>query len=595
MATLPEIRKLQRSTDLCLAFKPFLRLVREVVEHDIAPGMGVRFQMTAVRALMEAAEAYLVANFENTNEVVIHSKRVTIQKMDSGPRVCDCGRPFMSLRTLNSHRARACPAVADERTHGEEMGVIDDVGPSSIGALNLVSDESEDIGAPENVDGEGGTFEEQQPQPVESFDSSRKLAALIFSARGGVGMSQSDIDALLSLLTDPRSSTRDIAYRNSRECLTWVGSLAEAAGWKELDLRCDDWPRDAHAILWHRDWQTTFLSIFHIALQKCETVSSLEVSPPGVENRPPKAPDKRSREDGMSKVHRRTKKRITYKNDRMVEMIDLRASDDMQSAAREEAEEEHDQSISEKSDGEENEATSDEEGDSETSDGHSRDTHDVDDEDGRSSDGTAQDEGGDRGGEDDRSADGRGSSPSPERTRRTREPESGGEGGATDAPSIDRQLVRHDNAVKKGKQNVLQLVLLHNDYLVTAQSDDISLMRGCRCDERTVETGCRISQITKTSRAAEQIGKLVFIKQDIASSVCNRYTVMSFSVFKLDRAVSVAEKAAALFRAGVPSVHRSGSYNPTITDDDFDLEFIALLHERSKDVERDTESLCARH
>ncbi|GBG82350.1 hypothetical protein CBR_g34634 [Chara braunii] len=93
---------------------------------------------------------------------------------------------FMSLRTFNSHRVRACPAMADERTHGQEMGVVHDVRASSIGAVNLVSDESEDVGAPENVDGEGRTFEEQQPQPVESFDSSRKLAALVFSARGGV-------------------------------------------------------------------------------------------------------------------------------------------------------------------------------------------------------------------------------------------------------------------------------------------------------------------------------------------------------------------------------------------------------------------------
>ncbi|GBG88897.1 hypothetical protein CBR_g48509 [Chara braunii] len=82
MATLAEIRKLQRSTDLCLAFRPFLRLVREVVDEDIALFMGVRFQMTAVSALMEAVEAYLVANFENTNKVAIHSKRVTIQVRD---------------------------------------------------------------------------------------------------------------------------------------------------------------------------------------------------------------------------------------------------------------------------------------------------------------------------------------------------------------------------------------------------------------------------------------------------------------------------------------------------------------------------------
>ncbi|GBG60370.1 hypothetical protein CBR_g4328 [Chara braunii] len=140
------------------------------------------------------------------------------------------GWPFMSLRTLNSHHARACPAVTDEITHGQEMGVVDDAGASSIGAVNLVSDESEDVGTPENADREGGTFEEKQPQPVESFDISCKLAALIFSARGGVGMSQSDINALLSLLTDPRFCTRDIAYRNSRECLTWAESLADAAG-----------------------------------------------------------------------------------------------------------------------------------------------------------------------------------------------------------------------------------------------------------------------------------------------------------------------------------------------------------------------------
>ncbi|GBG77389.1 hypothetical protein CBR_g23720 [Chara braunii] len=113
-------------------------------------------------------------------------------------------------------------------------------GDTIVSAVNLISDESEDVGAPDNVEAEGGTFEEQQLPPVEYFNSSRKLATLIFSARGGVGMSQNDIDALLSLLTHPRFNTRDIAYRNSRECLTWAGSLAEAAGWQELDLRCDD-------------------------------------------------------------------------------------------------------------------------------------------------------------------------------------------------------------------------------------------------------------------------------------------------------------------------------------------------------------------
>ncbi|GBG85192.1 hypothetical protein CBR_g39757 [Chara braunii] len=205
-------------------------------------------------------------------------------EMDSGPRVCDCGGPFMSLRTLNSYRARACPAVADEGAQRQENDAAHDPGPSNKGAANLASDESEDAGAEDDANGAAGDNAEPAAQPVEPFDSSRRLAALIFSARGGVGMSHTDVDALLSLLKDPRFSATDIAYRNSRECFAWAGSLAEAVGWKELDLRSDDWPREAHAVLWHRDWRTAFLSIMHVTLQKCETVHSLEVSPPSEDN-----------------------------------------------------------------------------------------------------------------------------------------------------------------------------------------------------------------------------------------------------------------------------------------------------------------------
>ena len=38
----------------------------------------LRFQSSAVLALQEAAEAYLVALFEDTNLAAIHAKRVTI-------------------------------------------------------------------------------------------------------------------------------------------------------------------------------------------------------------------------------------------------------------------------------------------------------------------------------------------------------------------------------------------------------------------------------------------------------------------------------------------------------------------------------------
>jgi histone H3 len=42
----------------------------------------LRFQSSAVMALQEAAEAYLVSLFEDTNLAAIHAKRVTIQPKD---------------------------------------------------------------------------------------------------------------------------------------------------------------------------------------------------------------------------------------------------------------------------------------------------------------------------------------------------------------------------------------------------------------------------------------------------------------------------------------------------------------------------------
>jgi len=45
--------------------------------------LGVRrFQSSAVLALQEAAEAYLVGLFEDTNLAAIHAKRVTIMPKD---------------------------------------------------------------------------------------------------------------------------------------------------------------------------------------------------------------------------------------------------------------------------------------------------------------------------------------------------------------------------------------------------------------------------------------------------------------------------------------------------------------------------------
>ncbi|KAH9074854.1 histone H3 [Lactarius deliciosus] len=58
---------------------PFQRLVREIAQ-DFKTDL--RFQSSAVMALQEAAEAYLVSLFEDTNLAAIHAKRVTIQPKD---------------------------------------------------------------------------------------------------------------------------------------------------------------------------------------------------------------------------------------------------------------------------------------------------------------------------------------------------------------------------------------------------------------------------------------------------------------------------------------------------------------------------------
>lgn len=76
---LREIRKYQKSTELLIRKLPFNRLVREVAEHYKT---GLRFHSQAVLALQEAAEAFLIGLFEDTNLCAIHAKRVTISIKD---------------------------------------------------------------------------------------------------------------------------------------------------------------------------------------------------------------------------------------------------------------------------------------------------------------------------------------------------------------------------------------------------------------------------------------------------------------------------------------------------------------------------------
>jgi histone H3 len=78
---LREIRKYQKSTDLLIRKAPFQRLVREIAKEVSTKG-DLRFQSTAVLALQEASEAYLVGLYEDTNLCAFHAKRVTIMPKD---------------------------------------------------------------------------------------------------------------------------------------------------------------------------------------------------------------------------------------------------------------------------------------------------------------------------------------------------------------------------------------------------------------------------------------------------------------------------------------------------------------------------------
>ena len=68
---------------------PFNKLIKEISqEYRICPeGPGtpsvqVHFQLTALAALQEAAENYLVGLFEDVNLLAIHAKRVTVMPCD---------------------------------------------------------------------------------------------------------------------------------------------------------------------------------------------------------------------------------------------------------------------------------------------------------------------------------------------------------------------------------------------------------------------------------------------------------------------------------------------------------------------------------
>uniref|UniRef100_A0A1B0GQ04 Core Histone H2A/H2B/H3 domain-containing protein n=1 Tax=Phlebotomus papatasi TaxID=29031 RepID=A0A1B0GQ04_PHLPP len=75
----PSIQGLSYRNEQMFNCLPFQRLVREIAQ-DFKTDL--RFQSSAVMALQEASEAYLVGLFEDTNLCAIHAKRVTIMPKD---------------------------------------------------------------------------------------------------------------------------------------------------------------------------------------------------------------------------------------------------------------------------------------------------------------------------------------------------------------------------------------------------------------------------------------------------------------------------------------------------------------------------------
>ena len=74
-----EIRRYQKSTELLIKKLPFQRLVKEIAQNFKS---DLRFQASAVIALQEATESYIVNLFQDTNLCAIHAKRVTIMPKD---------------------------------------------------------------------------------------------------------------------------------------------------------------------------------------------------------------------------------------------------------------------------------------------------------------------------------------------------------------------------------------------------------------------------------------------------------------------------------------------------------------------------------
>lgn len=76
---LKEIRRFAKGPDMCIRRLVFQQVVKEITwEID----NSYRFHSQAILAIQEAAEAYMIGLFEDTNICASHAKRVTIYPKD---------------------------------------------------------------------------------------------------------------------------------------------------------------------------------------------------------------------------------------------------------------------------------------------------------------------------------------------------------------------------------------------------------------------------------------------------------------------------------------------------------------------------------
>jgi histone H3 len=93
MVALREIQKFQKNTDLLIRKAHFQHLVKETVQ-DLSRKSDLQMQSTALLALQEAAEYFMVDVFSNTNLCAMHGKRVTIMAKDMVLACCIRGIPM---------------------------------------------------------------------------------------------------------------------------------------------------------------------------------------------------------------------------------------------------------------------------------------------------------------------------------------------------------------------------------------------------------------------------------------------------------------------------------------------------------------------